>query len=44
MSPFNAWSFIQGLETLPLRMREHGKNARQVAKNLEDNNLVASVT
>ena len=23
MSPFNAFLFIQGLETLPLRMREH---------------------
>ena len=44
MSPFNAWSFIQGLETLPLRMREHGKNALQVAQYLVDNNLVSSVT
>ena len=44
MSPFNAWSFIQGLETLPLRMREHGKNALQVAQYLADNSLVSSVT
>ena len=44
MSPFNAWSFIQGLETLPLRMREHGKNAHQVAQYLVDNSLVSSVT
>ena len=44
MSPFNAWSFIQGLETLPLRMREHGKNALQVAQYLVDNSLVSSVT
>ena len=26
MSPFNAFQFIQGLETLPLRMREHCRN------------------
>jgi O-acetylhomoserine (thiol)-lyase len=44
MSPFNAWLFIQGLETLPLRMREHAKNAQQVAEFLNDNDKVASVT
>jgi O-acetylhomoserine (thiol)-lyase len=31
MSPFNAFQFIQGLETLPLRMREHCRNAAAVA-------------
>lgn len=31
MSPFNAFLFLQGVETLPLRMREHSKNARAVA-------------
>ena len=31
MSPFNAFQFIQGLETLPLRMREHCRNANAVA-------------
>jgi O-acetylhomoserine (thiol)-lyase len=31
MSPFNAFQFIQGLETLPLRMREHCRNAAEVA-------------
>ncbi|HEX4113625.1 MAG TPA: PLP-dependent transferase [Stellaceae bacterium] len=31
MSPFNAFMFIQGLETLPLRMREHCANAVKVA-------------
>jgi O-acetylhomoserine (thiol)-lyase len=30
MSPFNAFQFIQGLETLPLRMREHCANAQKV--------------
>lgn len=31
MSPFNAFMFIQGLETLPLRMRAHCENATKVA-------------
>ena len=31
MSPFNAFMFLQGLETLPLRMREHCRNAQAVA-------------
>ena len=35
MSPFNAFQFIQGLETLPLRMREHCRNANAVADFLE---------
>jgi O-acetylhomoserine (thiol)-lyase len=34
MSPFNAFQFIQGLETLPLRMREHCRNAEAVARHL----------
>lgn len=32
MSPFNAFQFIQGLETLPLRIREHSRNASAVAE------------
>ncbi|NIA67024.1 bifunctional O-acetylhomoserine aminocarboxypropyltransferase/cysteine synthase [Pelagibius litoralis] len=32
MSPFNAFQFIQGLETLPLRIREHSRNATAVAE------------
>jgi O-acetylhomoserine (thiol)-lyase len=35
VSPFNAFQFIQGLETLPLRMREHCRNAAAVAEFLE---------
>ncbi len=31
MSPFNAFMFLQGLETLPLRLRAHCANARAVA-------------
>jgi O-acetylhomoserine (thiol)-lyase len=44
MSPFNAWTFIQGLETLPLRMREHGRNALKVAEYLKENKKISSVT
>jgi len=32
MSPFNAFMFLQGLETLPLRMRQHCANAIGVAE------------
>jgi O-acetylhomoserine (thiol)-lyase len=32
MSPFNAFLFLQGLETLPLRMARHSENAMAVAK------------
>jgi O-acetylhomoserine (thiol)-lyase len=37
MSPFNAFQFIQGLETLPLRMRAHCENAVKVAAHLSKN-------
>ena len=32
MSPFNAFLFLQGVETLALRMRAHSANARAVAR------------
>lgn len=32
MSPFNAWVFLKGLETLGLRMREHCRNAQEIAE------------
>jgi len=32
VAPLNAFLFLQGLETLPLRMREHSKNASAVAQ------------
>ena len=32
MSPFNAWVFLKGLETLSLRMRAHCDNAQQLAE------------
>ncbi len=43
MSPFNAFLFIQGLETLPLRMRAHCANAVKVADFLHDHPKVAHV-
>ncbi len=43
MSPFNAFQFIQGLETLPLRMREHCRNAAAVALHLQNHRDVARV-
>ena len=43
MSPFNAFMFIQGLETLALRMREHSSNAAKVVKFLKDHNKVERV-
>ena len=43
MSPFNAFQFIQGLETLPLRMREHCRNAAEVALYLQRHRHVARV-
>jgi O-acetylhomoserine (thiol)-lyase len=32
LSPFNAFLFLQGLETLPLRIRRHSENALAVAR------------
>ena len=43
MSPFNAFMFIQGLETLSLRIREHSANAEKVAKFLESHDAVVRV-
>lgn len=42
-SPFNSFQFIQGLETLPLRMREHCRNAQAVADYLAAHPAVAKV-
>ena len=43
MSPFNAFLFIQGLETLPLRMRQHCANAASVAEFLTRHPKVETV-
>jgi O-acetylhomoserine (thiol)-lyase len=43
MSPFNAFMFIQGLETLALRMKEHTSNAEKVADYLSNHDAVDRV-
>src|SRR5882757_135726 len=43
MSPFNAFMFIQGLETLALRMRQHCANATAVANYLSKHASVSNV-
>ena len=43
MSPFNAFMFIQGLETLTLRMRQHSANAAKVAEHLSRHPKVETV-
>ena len=43
MSPLSAFQFIQGLETLPLRMRAHCENAQKVAEFLKSHNKVLNV-
>jgi len=43
LSPFNAFLLLQGLETLPLRMEAHVRNAMAVARWLEDHPLVGWV-
>jgi len=40
LSPFNAWLFLQGLETLFLRQRKHSENAFAVARFLQGHPLV----
>jgi len=42
-SPFNSWLMIQGLETLSLRIKEHSKNALQIAKFLESHPKIKKV-
>jgi O-acetylhomoserine (thiol)-lyase len=44
MSPFNAFLFLQGLETLSLRMERHVHNAREVAAFLAAHELASNVT
>jgi O-acetylhomoserine (thiol)-lyase len=44
MSPFNAFLFLQGLETLSLRMDRHVQNGLAVAKHLDGHSLASHVT
>lgn len=43
LSPFNAWIFLKGLETLELRMKAHSKNALALAQWLSNQNTVEKV-
>ena len=43
ISPFNSWLYIQGIETLSLRMKEHSSSALKVATYLEQHPKVLKV-
>ncbi|MFD0989183.1 O-acetylhomoserine aminocarboxypropyltransferase/cysteine synthase family protein [Mariniflexile jejuense] len=43
LSPFNAFQIIQGLETLPVRIKQHSQNALELANWLEEQDEVAWV-
>jgi O-acetylhomoserine (thiol)-lyase len=43
ISPDNAWIFLQGIETLPLRIIRHSENASRVAQHLEKHPKVSWV-
>ncbi|WP_457582200.1 O-succinylhomoserine sulfhydrylase [Ensifer canadensis] len=43
MSPFNAWTLLKGIETLPLRVKQQTENARRVADFLAEQPQVAKV-
>lgn len=43
-SPFNSWLFLQGLETLPLRMERHSQNALRIAEFLVSHPSVSWVS
>ncbi|MDH5600960.1 MAG: O-succinylhomoserine sulfhydrylase [Gammaproteobacteria bacterium] len=43
LSPFNAWVFLKGLETLSLRMKAHSANALELAQFLEQHKNVNKV-
>ena len=40
IAPDNSWMFLQGIETLPLRMERHCQNALAVAQHLKEHKLV----
>ncbi len=43
LSPFNAWVMLKGLETLSLRVRQHGENAAKIADFLGEHSSIARV-
>nr|WP_206038003.1 O-succinylhomoserine sulfhydrylase [Rhodococcus sp. HNM0569] len=40
LSPFNAWTLLKGLETMPLRVRQSGHTALEIAKLLDEHPAV----
>ncbi|MEN9418321.1 MAG: Methionine gamma-lyase [Pseudomonadota bacterium] len=44
LAPMSAWQILQGVETLPLRMRQHSENALAVARFLREDPRVAWVS
>jgi O-acetylhomoserine (thiol)-lyase len=43
-TPFNSWLFLQGLETLPLRLERHSQNALRIAEFLQTHSAVSWVS
>ncbi len=43
MSPFNAWTLLKGLETLPLRVRQQTESAARIADYLHDHGSINRV-
>ncbi|MEQ1951810.1 O-succinylhomoserine sulfhydrylase [Mesorhizobium sp. CN2-181] len=43
LSPFNAWTLLKGLETLPIRVRQQTESAGKIADFLADQSAVARV-
>ena len=43
IAPDNSWLFLQGIETLPVRMIKHGENALKIAEHLKKHPKVAWV-
>jgi len=43
LCPFDAWIFLKSLETLPIRMEAHSRNALKIAKFLENHSKVKKV-
>ncbi len=43
LGPFDSWLVIRGIETLPLRVKQHSENAQKVAEYLSNHKLVKQV-
>lgn len=43
LSPFDSWLVIRGIETLPLRVKQHTENAQKIAEHLSTLDIVKNV-